>query len=175
MPNPLCDENYCRSAVLPYSDAQIDPSEFTPAIPKAQAWVGAFVSPVITQKAIAVTALDDSSPLKLCVAMFACFFVARSKFVQRGPNKNEWITELRTDANKLLEEIKRNPAKALGIDPVTGVPMQVGSASMSTMGLQSSKEGIVPTGTLLSETQWRIDPNELQREANQRGGGGGGY
>lgn len=167
MPAIYCSATYCREAIVPYTDTQITDAEFTPAIAKAQAWVGAFVSPVITAKALTMTALDDSSPLKLCVALFACYFVGKSKFIQRGPNKNEWITELRADANKLLDEIKLNPAKALGVD-ATGALTQVGSAAMTTMGLASSKENIVPTGTLADEKFWRIDPNQLDNEEQAR-------
>ena len=163
MPAVWITEEYARDALLPYDAEQVPDAEFTPAIFKAQGWVTAFISPAIATKATAMTTIDDSAPLKLCVALYAAYFVARRRFMQRGPNVNQWVQDLRKDADLILEQIKLNPAKALA-------GTTVGSTAVGTvMGLQSSKENYFPTGTLLSETSTFIDPDELDHEADERG------
>lgn len=162
MPQIWITTDYARNALLPYADMQVPAGDFEQAIPKAQGWVTAFISPAIAKKATDLDSIPEYAPLALCVAMYAAFFVVRKLFMQRTPNQNNWVKDLRNDADKILEQIKLNPQKAFaGTD--------ISSDAVGQMGLNSSKENIVPTGTLLGETSTFIDPRELTIEAEERG------
>lgn len=162
MPALWVSTDYCKQALLPYEEIQIGSGEFAQAIFKAQAWVRAKISPAISAKATEMTTIPDDAPLKLCVALWAAYFVTRKRFMQRGPTKNEWVMDLKKDAEEIVALIALNPSKALAGTTIS-------QDAVGTMGLQSSKEGVFPTGTLLSETQTLIDPKELNAEAVERG------
>lgn len=163
MPIPwISSYDYVRNALIPYGDDQISDAEMAPGIQKGQGWVRSFVSPVITNKADGLATLSDDAPLKLCAAMFAAYFVLRARFIGRGPNKSEYLSDMRDDADKLLEEIKLSPSKALG----GGVTLT--STEAGTFGITSSKEGRHTSFSPVDETHNSIDPETIEDDLDAR-------
>jgi hypothetical protein len=160
-----CTVDFARNAVIPYMQEEISDVEFTPALWKAQGWVRAFISPPISTAAdtTAATAagLPDDASLKLCVALFASYFIMRKRFIGRTPNKSDWVEDLRKDAEALLKEIKDNPQKSLGGEAI-------GTDAIGDMGLQSDKEGRHIAPSIAGETDNSIDSRTIDDDLDAR-------
>ena len=161
MPAQWCTETYCRSALIPYATDQIADSEITPAIAKAQGFIRAKILEPIAAAADSAVSLSDSAPLKVACALYTCYLVLRTRFMDRGPTANPWVREIKDDVEKLIEACAYNPERALG-----GVSL--GETAMNGL-MFSSTLGLYKATTLLDETYWQQDPARLAQEAGERG------